>query len=156
MPFYSLPEGRFALPRGLLTNRSRWSLAPPEGREPPPTAADAITRRRAGPTQLPITYAVQSVNYLRQGGINMHAVSTKTADAVLAFVQNAGLKGVSSFAVSNETGLSRSQAYDALRALMRQKKIVREKGLRRDANGRLRLGDVYRMPVITQTERISK
>lgn len=73
----------------------------------------------------------------------MRAVKKPTADAVLAFVQNAGLKGVSSLAVSNGTGLSRSQAYDALRALMRQKKIVREKGLRRDANGRLRLGDVY-------------
>ncbi|MGN1065859.1 MAG: hypothetical protein ACI4QC_10620 [Thermoguttaceae bacterium] len=86
----------------------------------------------------------------------MRAVKKPTADAVFAFVQNAGLKGVSSLAVSEAVGLSLSQAYDALRALMRQKKIVREKGLRRDANGRLRLGDVYRMPVISQTERNSK
>ena len=86
----------------------------------------------------------------------MHAVSTKTAERVLAFVQKSGLKGVSSLAVSEAVGLSLSQAYDALYTLMRQKKIVREKGLRRGANGRLRLGDVYRMPVITQTERNSK
>ena len=86
----------------------------------------------------------------------MRAVKKPTADAVLAFVQNAGLKGVSSLAVSEALGLSLSQAYDALRALMRQKKIVREKGLRRGSNGRLRLGDVYRLPVMIQTERNSK
>lgn len=73
----------------------------------------------------------------------MHSVSTKTAERVLAFVQKSGLKGVSSLAVSEAVGLSLSQAYDALYTLMRQKKIVREKGLRRGANGRLRYGDVY-------------
>lgn len=86
----------------------------------------------------------------------MHVVKKSTADAVFAFVQNAGLKGVSSLAVSEALGLSLSQAYDALRALMRLKKIVREKGLRRDANGRLRLGDVYRLPILTNSERNSK
>ena len=86
----------------------------------------------------------------------MHAVSTKTAERVLAFIKDAGLKGVSSLAVSEALGLSSSQAYDALYTLMRQKKIVREKGLRRGSNGRLRYGDVYRLPVMIQTERISK
>ena len=86
----------------------------------------------------------------------MHVVSQKTVERVLAFVQNAGLKGVSSLAVSEAVGLSLSQAYDALCTLMRQKKIVREKGLRRGSNGRLRYGDVYRLPVMIQTERISK
>ena len=86
----------------------------------------------------------------------MHVVSTKTAERVFAFIKDAGLKGVSSLAVSEAVGLSLSQAYDALRALMRQKKIVREKGLRRGSNGRLRYGDVYRLPVMIQTERISK
>ena len=86
----------------------------------------------------------------------MHAVSTKTAERVFAFIKDAGLKGVSSLAVSEAVGLSLSQAYDALYTLMMQKKIVREKGLRRGVNGRLRYGDVYRMPVITQTERNSK
>ena len=86
----------------------------------------------------------------------MHVVSQKNAERVLAFVQKSGLKGVSSLAVSEALGLSLSQAYDALRALMRLKKIVREKGLRRDANGRLRLGDVYRLPILTNSERNSK
>lgn len=48
------------------------------------------------------------------------------------------------------------RAYDALYTLMRQKKIVREKGLRRGANGRLRYGDVYRLPILTNSERNSK
>lgn len=86
----------------------------------------------------------------------MHVFSQKNAERVLAFVQKSGLKGVSSLAVSEALGLSLSQAYDALRALMRLKKIVREKGLRRDANGRLRLGDVYRLPILTNSERNSK
>ena len=86
----------------------------------------------------------------------MRSVKKPTAERVLAFVQKSGLKGVSSLAVSEALGLSLSQAYDALRALMRQKKIVREKGLRRGANGRLRYGDVYRLPVMIQTERNSK
>ena len=68
----------------------------------------------------------------------MHAVSKKTAERVFAFIKDAGLKGVSSITVSEGTGLSSSQAYDALYTLMRQKKIVREKGLRRGSNGRLR------------------
>lgn len=86
----------------------------------------------------------------------MHAVSTKTAERVFAFIKDAGLKGVSSLAVSEVVGLSLSQAYDALYTLMRQKKIVREKGLRRGANGRLRYGDVYRLPILTNSERNSK
>lgn len=86
----------------------------------------------------------------------MHVVSTKTAERVLAFVQKSGIKGVSSLAVSEAVGLSLSQTYDALYTLMRQKKIVREKGLRRGANGRLRLGDVYRLPILTNSERNSK
>lgn len=86
----------------------------------------------------------------------MHVVSQKTAERVLAFIQKSGLKGVSSLAVSEAVGLSLSQAYDALRALMRQKKIIREKGLRRGANGRLRYGDVYRLPILTNSERNSK
>lgn len=86
----------------------------------------------------------------------MHVVSTKTSERVFAFVQKSGLKGVSSLAVSEGLGLSSSQSYDALHALMRQKKIVREKGLRRGANGRLRYGDVYRLPILTNSERNSK
>ena len=86
----------------------------------------------------------------------MHSVSAKTAERVFAFIKGAGLKGVSSITVSEGTGLSSSQAYDALYTLMRQKKIVREKGLRRGANGRLRYGDVYRLPILTNSERNSK
>lgn len=86
----------------------------------------------------------------------MHSVSAKTAERVFAFIKDAGLKGVSSITVSEGTGLSSSQAYDALYTLMRQKKIVREKGLRRGANGRLRYGDVYRLPILTNSERNSK